>query len=256
MPKPSWISESDDRLAGVRLLTSLTQSERHELASRCRWRRVRAQEEVIRSGSDDHDAYFIIEGRVRVVDCWQVGREISFQDLGAGECFGELSAIDGQPRSASVVALVDTLLAGLPSRSFLDLLGKSPEVALVLMSRLARMVRQANERVMNITALGARNRVYSELLRLARATVQENNSAVVNPAASHGEIASRISTTRETVARVLSELSKLAIVRRRNDALVIHDLQRLVDLAKEVKKVRAGQRAWVDAVTFPPIKTS
>lgn len=88
----------------------------------------------IRSGSDNHDVYFVIEGRVRVVNCWQVGREISFQDLEAGECFGELSAIDQRPRSASVVALVDTLLASLPSRTFLDLLVKYPDVALALMS--------------------------------------------------------------------------------------------------------------------------
>lgn len=231
------VEVSSDRLAGVRLLTSLTQSERRTLASGCRWRRVRAQEEIIRRGSDSHDVYFVIEGRVRVVNYWQVGREISFQDLEAGECFGELSAIDRQPRSASVVALIDTLLASLPSRSFLDLLAKYPEVGLALMSRLARMVRQADERIVSITTLGARNRVYSELVRLGRATLQDDNTAVITPVPAHGDIASRASTTRETVARVLSELRKSGIARRRKGALVICDFQRLTELVERVQQL-------------------
>ena len=221
-----------DRLVGMRLLASLTPSERQALASHCRWRRIRAQEEIIRQGSDSHDVYFVVEGRVRVVNCWQVGREISFQDLEAGECFGELSAIDSQPRSASVVTVVDTLLASLPSRSFLDLLATYPEVGRSVMSRLARMVRQADERIMSIATHGVRNRVHSELLRLARATSRDDNTAVIAPAPAHSDIASRVITTRETVARVLSELKRSGIIRRRRGALIVCDVQRLNELVE------------------------
>lgn len=234
---PGDVEISDDRLAGVRLLASLTQVDRRALASCCRWRRIRSQEEIIRRGSNSHDVYFVVEGRVRVVNHWQFGREISFQDVGAGECFGEIAAIDGEPRSASVVALGDALLASLPSRSFLDLLVKYPEVGLALMSRLARMVRQADERIMSISTLGARNRVHSELLRLARAASHDDNTAVITPVPAHGDIASRVSTTRETVARVLGELRKLGIVRRRKGALGICDLQRLTDFVEQVKEI-------------------
>lgn len=237
------VANVDDRLAGVTVLGQLAASERRALAARCRWRRYAAHEQIILCGSDTHEVFFVVSGCVRVVNYSAAGREISFEDIGAGGCIGEVAAIDGEGRSASVFALVDPLLASLPSRSFLDLMAAHPEIGIEVMRRLARMVRQANEPIMSISTLSAHNRVHAELLRLAQAvdcetTVAQNEgTAVIRPAPVHADIANRVSTTRETVARVLSDLAKTGVVQRKKGTLVISDWRRLVDLVEHPKEI-------------------
>ena len=71
----------------------------------------------------------MIEGAVNIVSFSSTGREITFAEVGSGETVGELAAIDGQPRSASVVATEDSLLAILPAATFIELLQRNGEVA-------------------------------------------------------------------------------------------------------------------------------
>ena len=111
--------------------------------------------------------FFIVRGRARVVNYSVSGREITFADLAEGDYFGELSVIDGLPRSAGVMAVEDCLILSLPRRLFLAILADYPETALKVMQRLAKMVRNANERIMDLSTLAAHNRVQAELLRQA-----------------------------------------------------------------------------------------
>lgn len=233
-------------LAKVELFAELGEAERRRIEQRCRWRRYAAHEPIIDRASDSHDVYFVVTGRARVVDYAASGREISFEDIPAGGCFGELAAIDGGERSAYVLALNTTEAASLPSRAFLNVLADHPEVALAMMRRLTRMVRQASRRIMELSALGAHNRVHAELLRLARHAVGDAtageagspgaNSARISPIPVHADIASRVSTTRETVARVLSDLAKDGLIKRERNALVVTDLRRLAELVQRVRE--------------------
>ena len=91
----------------IEILKPLKPDERAALARRCRWRRFGAGEQVFDRMSDSRDVCFVIEGRVRVVNHSVSGREISFDDIEAGGVVGELAAIDGALRSATVVALSD-----------------------------------------------------------------------------------------------------------------------------------------------------
>ncbi|MEM9682978.1 MAG: helix-turn-helix domain-containing protein, partial [Pseudomonadota bacterium] len=83
--------------------------------------------------------------------------------------------------------------------------------------------------------LGANNRVYAELLRLSKPGIRDDNTATIQPIPIHGDIASRVSTTRETVARVLGELSRSDLVRRMDDQLVILDVERLEDMVEQFR---------------------
>ena len=104
------------------------------------------------------------------------------------------------------------------------------------MRRLTSIVRHATDRIMELSTLGANNRVHAELLRQARAVGRDNSGKVVlRPIPVHSDIASRVSTTRETVARVLNELARGHIIRRERDALVVLDLTRLKALVEEVR---------------------
>ena len=226
-------TDPQDRLASIALLRELPQTVRHKLEKRCRWRNIAAHEQIIDRQSTSKDIYFVVEGSVRVVNYSLSGREITFDDIIAGGHFGEMAAIDGEPRSATIEALENTIFAILSAKAFVAALHENPDLALTLMARMLAIIRRATGRIMDLSTLGANNRVYAEILRLAKDDVRDNNTAVIRPIPIHGDIASRVSTTRETVARVFSELSRRDLVRRERNALRILDMDRLTEMVEQ-----------------------
>ena len=234
MSRPAAKTNSLDAIA---LFKGLPSAALRELEKKCAFRDVAAHEQIFDRDNDSRDIYFVLSGRVRIVNYSMSGREVSFDDIAAGGTFGELAAIDGKPRSASVVAREDSTLAVLEPGDLLELAVKHPQVAIALMRRLAQVVRAATERIMDLSTLGAHNRVYAELLRLARndERTKADKTGAISPIPTHSEIASRVSTTRETVARVLSELQHSGLVRREHDALIVADLDRLTHMVEEFR---------------------
>lgn len=219
-------------LANIPLLEPLSAAERAKLEKRCNWHRYGAHEQIIDQASESRDIFFVCDGLVRVVIYSLTGREISFDEIGAGGYFGELAAIDGEPRSANVVALTETLVAILPQEAFLQLIRDHASISVPLMRRLVKIIRHSTMRIMDLSTLGANNRVMAELLREARPHARDDNTATISPIPIHADMASRCSTTRETVARVMSDLTKQGLVRRERDAIVVLDVARLEDLVE------------------------
>ena len=217
----------NESLAGIRLFDGLSESALEDLSKRCRWHKYQPNEQVIDRFSDSRDLYLIVKGRVRVVNYSVTGREVTFDEREEGEYFGELAALDGEPRSANVIALNELNVACLSQEAFNRLLLEHPQVTLKILNGLAKIVRASNKRIMDLSTVGANNRVHAEILRLALPGVRTDNTAIVSPFPIHGDIASRVSTTRETVNRVFSDLSRRGIVKRSKSNLVILDLIRL-----------------------------
>lgn len=229
-------TDTSHSLSSIPLLRWLDEPARKSLAQRCRWQRYGPHDEIIGRESASRDVYFVIAGRVRVVNHSLSGREIAFHEMTAGDYFGELAAIDSQPRSATVIALTESLLASISPDTFINLLRDYPDMAIEVMRELAQIVRASTDRIMELSTLGAHNRVHSEILREARALAGDgDNSARISPIPVHADIASRVSTTRETVARVLSDLAKQGLVKREKDALVVTDLGQLETLVNDVR---------------------
>jgi CRP-like cAMP-binding protein len=224
-------------LDAVELVASLGPEARQALERRCVWRSWSPGAQIIDRETLTNDVYFIARGRVRVVDYSSSGtREVIFDELRAGGHFGELAAIDGEPRSANVVAVEPTETAMIPGAAFVALLFDHPEIGLAVMRRLSEMVRQSTTRIMDLSTRGANNRIYAELLRLAKTGGGlAPNTAVISPIPVHSEIAARVSTTRETVARALSDLSHRSLLHRTDEALVILDLAQLTTMVQRFK---------------------
>jgi CRP/FNR family transcriptional regulator, cyclic AMP receptor protein len=232
LPVPELHPSSLDRIELFRLLGA---EERASLARQCSWRHYHAQEQIVDQASETRDLCLIVEGRVRVVSHSVSGREITFDDVEAGGWLGELAAIDGEPRSASLVALTETTVAFMSPRLFQETCTRHPEVGWLVMRRLTQMVRQATSRIMDLSTLAANNRVHAEVLRLAKPTLRPDNTAEISPIPIHSDIASRVSTTRETVARVLSDLTREGLLVRRGNALTITDFLQLEEMVDEVR---------------------
>src|SRR5689334_5194089 len=122
-------AETARSLTRIELFESLTEAEVQQLERRCLWQRWNAGEQIIDRETQSNDVYFVIRGRVRIIDYSQSGhREVVFDELRPGAVVGELAAIDGEPRSVNVVAVDETLTASLPADVFIGIVTAHPPV--------------------------------------------------------------------------------------------------------------------------------
>jgi CRP-like cAMP-binding protein len=228
-------SAAGSGLGVVSIFSGLSDHELAAVAKRCRWRQFTREQQIVHAEDDTDDVYFIAAGTVRAEVYSSSGRAVTFRDLGPGEVFGELSAIDHKPRSANVVALNDVTIASVSANEFWHLIREYPPIAEAALHRLAALVRSLSDRVVEFSTLAVRNRIHAELLRLGRDHMTTENSASIVPSPTHAEIANRISTHREAVSRELSDLGRSGIVERCEGGLLIPDIKRLAQLLKELE---------------------
>lgn len=222
------------RLDGIALLESLDDAERSELEQRCQLRRYAKGEEILSRASANRDLSMIVEGTVDVINYSMSGRPVAYGSLGAGDYFGELSAIDGEPRSASVVCSQNATVANLPPHMFLDLLQRRPEIAMKVLLRMAAIIRICDERIMDLATLGAMQRVIVELCKAAKPDPITEGSWMIYPTPPQREFAARASTTRETVARVFAQLAEGELIRRKGRTLYLIDKTQLERMAQRI----------------------
>lgn len=199
----------------------------------CNWRNYEVGELILDYLDNTHEVYFLTEGEARVSIYSADGKAITFSDLQSGDMFGEISAIDHRPRSASIEARTKCCIASMSSAAFVSLLRTEPEIGFELLRRLARMIRDLTNRVYEFSSLDVANRTRAELLRIARLALRQGGLIKIEPAPTHAEIASRISTHREAVTREFNRLSRLGIIERKGTSLIVKDLERLEDMVEE-----------------------
>jgi adenylate cyclase len=222
-------------LQKVDLFKGLDSYTLREIAAQCKWKRCKRNEVVIHRDGTDRDVYFVIAGQVRVTALAGRGRRIIFRDLGAGEVFGEHSAIDGRARFADVLAMREALLASMSPEAFRAILANHASVRERLLRRLTGSVRELTDRLLELGAQPVQRRTWIELLRLARLAGVEGNRARVEPAPTHKDIASRVGTSREQVTRELSRLVREGLLERSGRALLLHDVAALERVAGDVR---------------------
>jgi CRP-like cAMP-binding protein len=223
-------------LAQIEIFRDLDGAALAAIARKCTWRRYGPEQQIVGQQDETREVHFILSGRVRVNLYSRDGRDVTFRDLGPGDMFGELAALDQAPRSANVVALDPTATASLKWEQFSQLLRDHPEVAAATMRRLVRLVRALTDRVYEFSTLAVRNRIHAELLRLGRDGAIAGNVARIDPAPTHADIASRIASHREAVTRELGELARARLIERDGTALVIRDVARLARLVETVEE--------------------
>ncbi len=176
------------------------------------------------------EVYLIVEGSVRVVGHAKSGQEVAFVDPQAGQYFGELSAIDGQARSATLYALKDSVLAMVPGDAFMEFLDANPDVSLGLMRFLVSTIRTLNSRVVGLSSTTVIQRVFTELMQMAEPDPSNPSEWIINHMPHHREIAMWVGTTPETVAEAIGQLFKEKVAKRQYNTLRILDRQRMLEM--------------------------
>tara|TARA_E500000318_G_scaffold26608_1_gene26672 strand:- start:69 stop:542 length:474 start_codon:yes stop_codon:yes gene_type:complete len=135
---------SADEIGRIGLFLDLGEEERAAIASICRKRRFAAGQLIISDQEADHDVYFMLEGSADVQNHTIIGDALKLDQLGAGAYFGELSALDGGPRSAEVLATDNCIVAAMAPSDFRNMLSEYPSVLVLVLHNLAVMIRHSN----------------------------------------------------------------------------------------------------------------
>ena len=180
---------------------------------------------LFRAGDRCSDVYVILSGKIGISTTGVSGREVGFREHRAGDAFGELAAIDGQPRSASAKASVPTQLFKIPAGSFRGLLESHPSVAREVLNSLARLVRLLSERIAESGALAA-VRIVAGLVQMAEEAAPSPTSVQAKfvPAPTDEQLAARHDTHREAVNRVIGDLKRRRLIARSRAELAVLDL--------------------------------
>ena len=222
-----------------KFVVELDEAQRKRFEKFATSRTVSKGEEIIGHGRNAaHDPaerhlFFIVEGQFKVLIYSLNGKEVPYRELGPGDHFGELAALDKGPRAANVIALSPGKLMQLSAEHFEDLLKASPNASLWLAREFAGQIRKLTDRIYNLIALSVANRIRSELLRMAYEAGVENNQARIRRMPTHQALASLLGTQREAVTRELGTLEEdLHLISRRGRELVILDVDGMKDLVQ------------------------
>jgi CRP/FNR family cyclic AMP-dependent transcriptional regulator len=211
----SLMSKKIETLANIPLFRSLDDSRIRQLDTQCAWRRASRNEWLIDFQDDSNDALFVVSGMVRVKLQSVSGREVLLREINAGEFFGELAAIDNQPRSSGIVAMTAVTVARMPASIFRNAVHTYSDVSDQLLALLVGQIRMLANRVNEFTTLDAKYRIYAELLRLSKPIPGRSRHASLSPPPAQSEIAARVSIRREAVAREIKALERAGLIERR-----------------------------------------
>ncbi len=233
------MGEPQSDLATIQVLSRLDETELRAIAGACTPRTVQAGEVVIDHLDQSQSVYFVVSGQFRVQIFANNGRMVALRTLGRGQHFGELAALSGAPRAATVVADSAGELLELPGVTWRSFLETMPRLAMALLEAMARQVTVLGDRVYELAALETRFRLYLELLRLARGHRVTPLGIIIAPAPTHEQIAQSIGAQREAVTRELRQLGKEGVLLHRRGEIVI---KREDELRQRVER-RAGLAA-------------
>jgi len=220
----------DKHMKELAIFLGVDEASVSSLFRRCMWKTCAAGELVIGQEDRSFDVLLLANGRAKINFYSADGQRVSYGEIADGELFGELSAIDGKPRSATVECLQPSAIAIIPRQAFLDALASDPSFAMNVMRRLTSRIRSLTERAFEYGTLRVRERVAAELIRIAVVQCPGNDAPTLSALPSHEEIASRIGSHREAVTREIAWMGQRGLIAKNGRTLQIRSLRRLQEL--------------------------
>lgn len=160
-----------------------------------------AAEQYLFYQDDPGDAAYVVRsGTIAIVITTGDGRELVINELGAGECLGELSLLTNAPRSASAVARTDSKVLRLPLIEFLQAMERQPKLMRHILQVTAQRLRASTERERALAFLDTPARLARLLLELDRAASDKGYIMLAQD-----ELAQRVGAARQTTAKILGE---------------------------------------------------
>ncbi len=179
---------------------------------------------LVEENESGETLYMILSGKVKVTNIGHDGKEVILAILGEGEFFGEMSLLDKEPRSANVITTDRTEMMTLRRKEFMNLLENNKEILSKVLAVLAGRLRHANAQIRSLALLDVLGRIARLLLDIAQKEGRELlDGSVVFRRPTHQEIASMVGTSRETVSRMIGDLSRDGYIKISGKDIIIRD---------------------------------
>jgi len=218
------MTANTELLRKVPLLTGLTDADREALAAAVARRRYRKGDIVMQKDEPGHALFIVERGSVRIYVPSAQGNDLILAVLGPGDFFGDLSLLDGRPRSASAAVSTDTTLLMLERSDFIALITRRPAAAMAVLEAVAGRLRETDEMASDLAFLDVAGRLAKRLLDLASAYGVERGSGVlIDLPVTQEELANMIGVTRESVNRTISDFRALGLISNQGRRIVIRD---------------------------------
>jgi len=215
----STLTQTDlHAVAQVPLLEGLTAEEMEALIGRALVRRYSPRTVLMEKGDAASTLYVILQGRVRIYARGDDDKEVTLNELGEGEYFGELALLDDTTRSASAMTLADTRLLAISKPAFSHFIATTPDAVLRIIHDLTQKVRSLT---LDVERLALRD-VYGRLVDVLNQRAQEEDGRLVTDAITQKELAQLIGASREMVSRIFKDLKAGDYISLDGKRVVLH----------------------------------
>lgn len=208
-------------LREIDLFSDLTDREADTVLELMRERTVSRGATVFHQHDSGGGLYLILSGAVKISRTGRDGRDVTVAVLSAGNFFGEMSLLDGQPRSASATALEPTRLLVLDREHFQRHVLAQPRIVAKLLRELSKRLRGADQAIENLALGSVHDRLFHLLGHLARRSPTKGGAAVIERCPTHQELAEMVGSSRETVTRTLAGMERAALIRMERRKLTL-----------------------------------
>ncbi|MZH02714.1 MAG: Crp/Fnr family transcriptional regulator [Nitrospinae bacterium] len=204
-------------LQSCEVLSCLPESELEHLTTHLITRKYKKNTIIISSGDVTDSVYIIQSGKVKVYRDNEEGRQITFNTLLPGTMFGELAALAGTPRAATVETAEPTVCLVLTKSEFVSMLERNPSVAVSMSRRFAQLVHLMSNHMADIALLD----VYGRLTNFLERNVLEIDGKQMVAGFTHQEMANHIGSSREVISRMLGGLKQGGYISSNRDSRAI-----------------------------------
>jgi CRP/FNR family transcriptional regulator, cyclic AMP receptor protein len=197
----------------VPLFANLTADQLSAIANICSKKTFKAGTILFHEKEPGSVFYIVYSGSVKVFTKALSGEEKILSMFRAGDSFGELSLLDGKPRSASAQTLEDSVLITLTAQNFLDLLRTNFDISLVIMRELCDRLRDTNQHVHDLTFLDARTRVIKSLIKLANKNgSRQGNVITIKMTLNYDEVSQLAGVQKPVLMQVIRDFQEKQIL--------------------------------------------
>lgn len=222
------MKETWEYLKQIPLFSDLTPGELKKIADLAITKRYRKNMYVFMEGEPGTAFYFVRSGAIKLFQVLEDGREKILHFVREGEIFAEVVLFEGGPYPATAQTMEDTEVGCIRNEDMEDLLRRNGEMAVKIIKVMSRRLRQAQNHIRDLALKGAYGRLASALWNLAEEYGKyRDGKVIIDLSLSQQELANLIGTSRETVARILSEFRRLGIIRVDKQRILVVDPRQL-----------------------------
>ena len=216
-------------LQSVALFWDLSEEELGYISEKMIARHYESGKYIFLEDSEGEQCFFVVQGSVKVTRLSKDGREVILAMLNEGEFFGEMALLDGESRSANVIALEETDVLTLNREDFLVVLHDYPQIAIQLLKEMAHRLRKSDRQIASLSLSDAEKRIALCIIRFAddQGVIRRGQVSIPRVPIQQ-DIANMAGTSRETVSRAINLLEKEHFIKRQGRELLILDYKQFI----------------------------